>query len=127
MGLSCSGAICGLGWDGLDGLDLCAGLLYEHRFAMLITCQATYRAYKKLSASENKCVVASDSLQTSTLCMATPISTLLVVSFTNPHAFKQSSKKCCTAAPSVRAEQGSCEPISQLKAHMRERDGSKGS
>ncbi len=36
MGLSCSGAICGLGWDGLDGLDLCAGLLYEHRFAMLI-------------------------------------------------------------------------------------------
>ena len=39
----------------------------------------------------------------------------------------QSSKKCCTAAPSVRAEQGSCEPISQLKAHMRERDGSKGS
>ena len=23
-------------WDGLDGLDLCAGLLYEHRFAMLI-------------------------------------------------------------------------------------------
>ena len=23
-------------WDGLDGLDLCAGLFYEHRFAMLI-------------------------------------------------------------------------------------------
>ena len=25
----------GMGWD-WDGLDLCAGLLYEHRFAMLI-------------------------------------------------------------------------------------------
>merc|ERR1712105_32579 len=24
------------GWDGLDGWDLCAGLFYEHRFAMLI-------------------------------------------------------------------------------------------
>ena len=36
MGLSCFRAISGLGWDGLDGLDLCAGLLYEHRFAMLI-------------------------------------------------------------------------------------------
>ena len=33
-----------------------------------------------------------------------------------------SSRKCCTAAPSVRAEQGSCEPISQFKAHMRERE-----
>ena len=39
----------------------------------------------------------------------------------------QSSIKRCTAVPAVRAEQGSCEPISQLKAHMRERDGSKGS
>ena len=35
MGLSCSGAISGLGWDGM-GWDLCAGLFYEHRFAMLI-------------------------------------------------------------------------------------------
>ena len=28
-----------MGWIGLgwDGLDLCVGLLYEHRFAMLIT------------------------------------------------------------------------------------------
>ena len=26
-----------MGWmDGLDGWDLCAGLFYEHRFAMLI-------------------------------------------------------------------------------------------
>ena len=24
-----------VGWDGLDGWDLCVGLLYEHRFAML--------------------------------------------------------------------------------------------
>ena len=51
MGLSCSGAICGLGWDwDWDGLDLCAGLLYEHRFAMLkkrekgdIYCNGTIR------------------------------------------------------------------------------------
>ena len=33
MGLSCFRAISGLG---LDGWDLCAGLFYEHRFAMLI-------------------------------------------------------------------------------------------
>ena len=25
-----------VGWDGLDGWDLCVGLFYEHRFAMLI-------------------------------------------------------------------------------------------
>ena len=36
MGLSCFRAISGIGLDGLDGWDLCAGLLYEHRFAMLI-------------------------------------------------------------------------------------------
>ena len=37
MGLSCFGAISGIGLDGWMGwLDLCAGLLYEHRFAMLI-------------------------------------------------------------------------------------------
>ena len=37
MGLSCFRAISGLGWDwDWDGLDLCAGLFYEHRFAMLI-------------------------------------------------------------------------------------------
>ena len=36
MGLSCFRAISG--WVGLGmGWDLCAGLLYEHRFAMLIT------------------------------------------------------------------------------------------
>jgi len=29
--------LCGANkWDGLDGWDLCVGLLYEHRFAMLI-------------------------------------------------------------------------------------------
>ena len=39
----------------------------------------------------------------------------------------QSSRKCCPAATAWRAEQGSWEPISQLKAHMRESDGSKGS
>ena len=33
MGLSCFRAISGLG---MDGWDLCAGLFYEHRFAMLI-------------------------------------------------------------------------------------------
>ena len=33
MGLSCFRAISGMGWM---GWDLCAGLLYEHRFAMLI-------------------------------------------------------------------------------------------
>ena len=38
MGLSCFRAISGLGMGWVwDGLDLCAGLLYEHRFAMLIT------------------------------------------------------------------------------------------
>ena len=37
-------------------------------------------------------------------------------------SMSQSSRKCCTTVPSVRAEQGSCEPISQLKAHMRERE-----
>jgi len=38
MGLSCFGAISGIGLDGWMGwLDLCAGLLYEHRFAMLIS------------------------------------------------------------------------------------------
>ena len=31
-----SGAISGMGMDGM-GWDLCAGLFYEHRFAMLIT------------------------------------------------------------------------------------------
>ena len=39
MGLSCFRAISGIGLDGLgwmDGWDLCAGLFYEHRFAMLI-------------------------------------------------------------------------------------------
>ena len=39
MGLSCFRAISGLdmgmGMDGM-GWDLCAGLFYEHRFAMLI-------------------------------------------------------------------------------------------
>ncbi len=30
-----AGAISGLGWIGM-GWDLCAGLFYEHRFAMLI-------------------------------------------------------------------------------------------
>ena len=35
MGLSCFRAISG--WDGYGmGWDLCAGLFYEHRFAMLI-------------------------------------------------------------------------------------------
>ena len=37
MGLSCFRAISG--WDGYGygiGLDLCVGLFYEHRFAMLI-------------------------------------------------------------------------------------------
>ena len=40
MGLSCFRAISG--WDGSGsgiGLDLCAGLFYEHRFAMLIKRQ----------------------------------------------------------------------------------------
>ena len=41
MGLSCFRAISGMGMDGMgmDGMgwDLCAGLFYEHRFAMLIT------------------------------------------------------------------------------------------
>ena len=32
MGLSCFGAISGMDWV---GWDLCAGLFYEHRFAML--------------------------------------------------------------------------------------------
>ena len=37
MGLSCFRAISGIGWVGIGmGWDLCAGLLYEHRFAMLI-------------------------------------------------------------------------------------------
>ena len=39
MGLSCFRAISGLGMGmGMDGMgwDLCAGLFYEHRFAMLI-------------------------------------------------------------------------------------------
>ena len=38
MGLSCFRAISGigLGWMGWVGWDLCAGLLYEHRFAVLI-------------------------------------------------------------------------------------------
>ena len=37
MGLSCFRAISGWVWDGLGwDWDLCAGLLYEHRFAMLI-------------------------------------------------------------------------------------------
>ena len=37
MGLSCFRAISGLGWVGIGmGWDLCAGLFYEHRFAMLI-------------------------------------------------------------------------------------------
>ena len=38
MGLSCFRAISGIGldWVGM-GWDLCAGLFYEHRFAMLIT------------------------------------------------------------------------------------------
>ena len=35
MGLSCFRAISGLG-RGWVGWDLCAGLFYEHRFAMLI-------------------------------------------------------------------------------------------
>ena len=34
-GFSCSRAISGLGWIGM-GWDLCVGLLYEHRFAVLI-------------------------------------------------------------------------------------------
>ena len=39
MGLSCFRAISGMGWVGWVGWvgwDLCAGLFYEHRFAMLI-------------------------------------------------------------------------------------------
>ena len=37
MGLSCFRAISGIGLGrGWVGLDLCAGLFYEHRFAMLI-------------------------------------------------------------------------------------------
>ena len=49
MGLSCSGAISGLGWVGIGmvGWDLCAGLLYEHRFAMLII-QRKYFLSKKV-------------------------------------------------------------------------------
>ena len=35
-GFSCSRAISGMGWVELDGLDLCVGLFYEHRFAVLI-------------------------------------------------------------------------------------------
>ena len=35
IGQICSGAISGIGWVGI-GLDLCVGLLYEHRFAVLI-------------------------------------------------------------------------------------------
>ena len=37
MGLSCFRAISGLDWVwmGWMGWDLCAGLFYEHRFAML--------------------------------------------------------------------------------------------
>ena len=39
MGISCFRAISGMGWVGWVGWvgwDLCAGLFYEHRFAMLI-------------------------------------------------------------------------------------------
>ena len=45
MGLSCFGAISGIGLDGLDGWDLCAGLLYEHRFAMLIKRVSNMKAF----------------------------------------------------------------------------------
>ena len=36
-----------MGWDGSDGWDLCAGLFYEHRFAMLINShlQLTYELH----------------------------------------------------------------------------------
>ena len=37
------------GWDGL-GLDLCAGLLYEHRFAMLIIVYAEEKLFSLLDA-----------------------------------------------------------------------------
>ena len=47
--LSCfrSGAISGWDWLGLIGLDwdLCAGLLYEHRFAMLITLKLAFLVF----------------------------------------------------------------------------------
>ena len=39
---------------------------------------------------------------------------------------QQSSIKCWNAGTAFRAEQGSCEPISQLRAHAWERDGSQG-
>ena len=34
-GQKCTGAISGLGWDWVWVWDLCVGLLYEHRFAVL--------------------------------------------------------------------------------------------
>merc|ERR1711974_428101 len=42
-GFSCSRAICGLDWMGMGwvGWDLCVGLLYEHRFAVLISFQVS--------------------------------------------------------------------------------------
>ena len=52
MGLSCFRAISGLGmgwvWDGIGmGWDLCAGLFYEHRFAMLIMLSLVHSYFRQ--------------------------------------------------------------------------------
>ena len=61
-----------MGWDGL-GWDLCAGLFYEHRFAMLIiawqwgiqffvvefsNCDKFTNCGKKLSSAHTCCILA---------------------------------------------------------------------
>ena len=46
--------------------------------------------------------------------------------FFERHSCHQSSIKCWNAGTALRAEQGSCEPISQLRAHAWEKDGSQG-
>ena len=55
-GFSCSRAISGLGWDGygMVGWDLCVGLLYEHRFAVLITKICNFPSLVFLIDSENE-------------------------------------------------------------------------
>ena len=64
MGLSGFRAISwmGLGWVGL-GWDLCAGLFYDHRFAMLIINEVYRRLARHSPRAEANIVKACNTMQ----------------------------------------------------------------
>ena len=73
------------------------------------------KKYKK-TLGQSVFVFFGKNTKTNWLCNA------IFVGKTVKHIGVQSSRKCCQAGTACRAEQGSCEPISELRARSRERE-----